>query len=881
MPEIGQNLSHYTLVRKIGKGGMGEVFQARDQRLGRDVAIKVLPEEFARDADRVARFQREAKLLASLNHPHIAAIYGLEESDGTNFLVLELIDGETLADRISAGPISVEESLRLALQIAEGLEAAHENGVIHRDLKPANIKVTPKGMVKVLDFGLAKAFAGEKTDKDPLGSAALNRPATQSGVILGTAAYMSPEQARGERVDQRADIWTFGVVLYEMLTGGQLFGAATFPETIAAVLTKEPELGKIPAEVRPLLRRCLQKDSNRRLRDINDVRLELEEALAIPNEMPASSVAAAEHRTKLRMMLPWLAAALIAGGIIAGLAVWRLKPPEPHPIARFSCSLPADQTFVPDAQVIAISPDGSRFVCATNQGLYLRMMDQLQGRIIPGTEGQVGNPFFSPDGQWVGFWSERDRQLKKIPVSGGSPVTICAAAQINNVQWSAHNVILYDEEARRIMRVSANGGTPEKILESKNEHLFAPQLLPDGTNLLLALSPVTRYNDLKVAVQSLESGTRKELFAGWGARYLPTGHLVYVQGRTLFAVPFDPDRLEVTGDHVPMVQGIAGAPPRYAVSGSGALIYMQSGGESGEERLLFWVDRNGKEEALDAPPRAYVYAHLSPDATRIALDIRDQENDIWIWDLVGRTLARLTFDPGMNWGGIWTPDGKSVAYSTERNGAANIWLRPADGSGSPEPLTNLPEAGLFAESFSPDGKQLLITGQIPPFNIGLLSMGASAAPKPLLESKFDQFNAQISPDGRWVAYQSNESGRTEIYVRPFPNVNTGCWQITTEGGTRPSWNKNGREIFYYLPPGTMMLVPVETGTSFKAGVPRVLFKGDYPAPVNRTQYSVTPDGRRFLMIKDARAKFGIGALQQQVNIVLNWLEELKQRVPVK
>jgi eukaryotic-like serine/threonine-protein kinase len=884
---IGKTIGHYQITSQLGKGGMGEVYRAKDQKLGRDVAIKVLPEEFARDADRVARFNREAKLLASLNHPNIAAIHGLEESGGTQYLVLELIEGETLADQLKRGPIPIEDSLKLGLQIAEALEAAHEKGVIHRDLKPANIKVTAEGKVKVLDFGLAKAFAGEQAEANLSHSPTLSNVATMQGVILGTAAYMSPEQARGKPVDKRTDIWAFGCVLLEMLTGQASFQGEDVTEILAAVVKGSANLNLLPANIHPRVRevlaRCLQKDLKKRYQDIGDMRFEIEQALSNPSGVLVQPVATMELRTTLRMMLPWLAAAVVLTAIIAGLAVWRLKPREPRPITRFSCILPADQTLrAGNMQVIAISPDGSRFVCATNKGLYLRMMDQLQGRIIPGTEGRVGIPFFSPDGQWVGFWSERDKKLKKIPISGGGPVTICDAQICANAFWSADNVILFDEyTSKSIMRVSADGGTPEKILESKKGDYFAPQLLPDGTNLLLTLRNVSKNMNMSIAVQSLRSGTRKDLFAGMGARYLDTGHIVYVQRGDLFAVPFNAGRLEVTGGYVSMVQGILGAPPRYAVSDSGALVYVQSVGGSSDERILVWVDRNGREEAINAPPRMYGYAHLSPDATRIALDIRDQENDIYIWDVARSSLDRLTTDPGLNMGGIWTPDGKCVAYTADRNGAVNIWLQPANGSGSPEALSKLPEGGAFPETFSPDGKQLLITGQSTSSDISLLSIGAGAAPKQLLASKFDELNAQISPDGRWMAYQSNELGSVEIYVRPFPDVNAGRWKISTEGGTRPLWNKNGREIFYFLEPGIMMSVPVETGTSFKAGTPRELFRGEYLATLSKTQYSVTPDGQRFLMIKDAAARPGSSPSPQQISIVLNWFEELKQRVPKK
>jgi eukaryotic-like serine/threonine-protein kinase len=874
----GHKFDDYEILEEIGRGGMGVVYRAKDMKLDRGVAIKVLTEEFAKDADRVARFRREAKLLASLNHPNIAAIYGLEKSGETNFLVLELVEGETLAHQLRNGAIPVEKSIKLALQIAAALEAAHEKGVIHRDLKPANIKVTPDGKIKVLDFGLAKAFAGEQTELNLTNSPTLSLAATQQGAILGTAAYMSPEQAKGKLVDKRTDIWAFGCVLYEMLTGRTAIHGDDISEILASVIKGDVNLDLLPTDTNrdlpKLLNRCLQKDLKKRYQDIGDVRFDLEQLLA--DNSPSVPAPEAGMRRIWPFVLPWVAGAVIITAIIAGLAVWRLKPREPRPVARFSCVLPADQTLMAGTGArLAISPDGSRFVCATFGGLYLRSIDQLKGGIIPGTESQDSAPFFSPDGQWVGFWSQRDKQLKKIPISGGQPVTICDATGVFGVaRWSAQNIIWFDDSnGRFIMRVSADGGIPEKIFENKTEYrLYSPQLLPDGKALLLTYTPSGRPLNMKVVVQSLGSGSRKELFEGAGVQYLDTGHLVYGNGRgALSAVPFDAGRLQVTGGPVPLVQDVEG----YAVSNSGALVYMPRAASSAE-RTLVWVDRNGKEEVIDSPRRAYMHAHLSPDGRRIALDIRDEENDIWIWDLAHRTMVRLTSDPGMNRGGVWTPDGEKLAYSADRNGAENIWLQSVNGSGDPEPLTKMPEINFFPHSFTPDGKQLLITQTYTPTDVILVSIGSSAAPKILLGSKFNETEPQISPDGHWMAYMSDESGRSEIYVRPFPDVNTRRWQISTEGGTRPEWNKNGREIFYIQPHGIMMSVPVETGASFKAGQSRILFKGEY-----QEFSSVTPDGLRFLMIKDADLKPADAAPPQQINVVLNWIEELKQRVPNK
>jgi serine/threonine protein kinase len=881
MSMIGKTLVHYEITAEIGRGGMGEVYQAKDTKLGRDVAIKVLPEEFALDTDRVARFQREAKLLASLNHPNIAAIYGLEESEGIHFLVMELIEGDTLGDRIQSGPIPVEEVLKLALQMAEALEAAHEKGVIHRDLKPANIKVTPDGKVKILDFGLAKAYVGDQGNVNLADSPTISVAATQQGVILGTAAYMSPEQARGKPVDKRADIWAFGCVLYEMLTGKSAFQGEDVSETLASVIKGDSNLSLLPANIHPRVRevitRCLQKEQKKRYGGIGEAQYEIEQVLADPSGVFVQPSLIAKPKKKLQVGIPLVSAIAILCLIVAGVAGWYMKPIEPHRITRFSHELPEGQEFENlYERVLEVSPDGRQIVYRTNEGLYLRSVDQLDARFLPGTQG-AQKPFFSPDGQWIGFLSTTDNQLKKIPISGGSPVKLTGVASFGSCSWGVDDRIVYGEPGIGIMRVSSNGGTPEVIVEERASILH-PQILPDEKSVLF--TNISDYPGM-VMVQSLETGERKELFQGHDAKYLPTGHLVYELDSSIFAVPFDLDRLALTGGPISMIQGVyREGTPQYAVSDSGTLVYVPgTTGVSQQLGTLVWVDRSGKEEAIDAPPRPYVSAHLSPDATRVALDIRDQKNDIWIRDLDRKTLTRLTYDPAIDFGGIWSPDGTKVVYANQMN----IYQRPADGSGSPELLTTIRERRGFPETFSPDGKHLLITGGLPSTDISLFSIDAGEAPKPLVASKFNEYNASISPDGRWMAYQSDKSGRFEIYVRPFPEVNALLCQISTEGGECPLWNKNGRELFYFQKPGIMVSVPLETGTSFKAGTPKVLFKGEYRSGFisgyNRTQHSVTPDGQRFLMIKAAGAKAG-SAPPRQINVILNWFEELKQRVPV-
>ncbi len=896
MPEIGQTLAHYSIVERIGKGGMGEVYRAKDQKLGRDVAIKVLPEEFARDADRVARFQREARLLASLNHPNIAAIHGLEESGKTNFLVMELVEGQTLADRIKAGAIPIEESLKLALQIAEALEAAHEKGVVHRDLKPANINVTPEGKVKVLDFGLAKAFAGDQAEMNASNSSTLSNMATQQGVILGTAAYMPPEQARGKPVDKRADIWAFGCVLYEMLTDQIAFKGEDVGEILASVIKGDVKLELLPANlhfrVREVIIRCLQKDIKRRYHDIADAKYEIEQALTDPGGAQAGSTASVDTHTKLRTILPWAAAALVIGLIIAGLAVWSLRKPESRQVTRFYHDLPEGQQFSLLAYgVLAVSPDGRRFVYSTPQGLYIRSINEFTAKLIAGTEEDTQSPFFSPDGKWIGYYSPKDLKLKKIAVNGGAPVVLHGdVTQLFGAWWNEDNSIAYGSFGNDIMRISANGGAPEPIVKQRSGRTRQNlQILPDGKSVLCAWED--GRGEQKIIVQSLKSEETKELFLGSHARYLPTGHIIYKlpNNNNLFAVPFNLGKLEVTGEGVPVVEGVQ----NYDISDSGTLAYIPAtSGGAAKRRTLIWVNREGKEEPLSAAPNAYTTFRISPDGKRVALFVTSTpKGSIWIWDKDRETLARLTFDDDIeNTNPIWTVDGKRIVYSSSREsaflGKGAIYSKAADGTGEAEKIASSPGIGLIPMSWSKDGKSLVVWEFTPSSqgqDIGMISMEGDHARKPLLQGKYVEKDPMVSPDGRWMAYASNESGKYEVYVRPFPDVNNGKWQVSTNGGNAPLWSPDGRELYYHVGDAAMA-VPVETGPAFNHGKPKVLFQlktyirasgmdmSDY------TCWDISPDGKRFLMWKETDAA-AEGPLK--INIVLNWLEELKEKVPVK
>jgi serine/threonine protein kinase len=892
---IGKTLVHYEITAEIGKGGMGEVYQAKDTKLGRDVAIKVLPEEFALDTDRVARFQREAKLLASLNHPNIAAIYGLEESDGTHFLVMELIEGDTLSDRIKSGPIPVEEALKLALQMAEALEAAHEKGVIHRDLKPANIKVTPDGNVKILDFGLAKAYAGDQENMSPMDSPTISAAATQQGVILGTAAYMSPEQARGKPVDRRADIWAFGVVLYEMLTGKTAFQGEDVSVTLASVITSDANLTLLPPNIHPRVRevinRCLQKESKKRYSGISDVQYEIEQALSDPSGILVEPVTTVKPTKKLRVGLSWVAGALILGLIIAGVAVWKLKPPEPRSVWRFDYNLPEGQELdLRGPGFLAISPDGSQLVYITPSGLSLLSGNERIPRLIAGTDDSPRGPFFSPDGQSIGYWSQNDGKLKRIGIQGGTPIPLCDVQAFAGAIWCADDSIIYNVGVGSIKRVSASGGTPETLMEG--ERIVGPQPLPDGKSLLF--TDVSHQQNM-VVVYSLDSGEKTELFPGSNARYLPTGHLVYSlypEINTLIAVAFDPDTLEVSGGHISIEEGVG---RNYAISDSGNLIYvleLTGSSVSPITNQLVWVDRKGNVEPLAAEPDVYQFCKISPDGTKVALAIGPAGNhDIYIWDLNREVRTKFTFDEGDDFFPLWTPDSKRIVFYSSR-GEHGLFSKAVDFTGKIEKLGSVQDLRLYPWSWSKDGNILVLTkAKAPVSDIAMLSMKGDREIKPLLQEDYVEAYPQISPDGKWMAYQSNEDGQTEIYVRPFPDIESrGRQMISSGGGHSPLWSSDGRELFYRNGDATMA-VPVETDPTFNAGKQETLFRVmSYYVNTNtgfqHIPWDIHPKSNKFLMIKSATvtnegsSEDSTTETPRKINIVLNFFEELKQKVPI-
>jgi eukaryotic-like serine/threonine-protein kinase len=885
----GTKLGPYEITGAIGAGGMGEVYEARDAKLGRNVAIKVLPAAFTNDPERLSRFQREARMLAALNHPNIATIYGLEQSDGVTCLVMELISGETLADRIKReGPVPVEEALAMAKQIAEALEAAHENGIIHRDLKPANIKLTPESKVKVLDFGLAKAFAGDGASSDPSESPTLSAAPTMQGVILGTAAYMSPEQARGRAVDKRADIWAFGCVLYELLTGKQAFHGETVTDIIAKILQSEPGWQALPpntpVKIRDLLRRCLQKDKTLRLRDAGDVRIEIQDALTAPATAEPQTASIAKPLGQ--RVMPW-AVAFTAGLIVASLAVWNLKPrPAPAPSAPVSRSVfslpPGDRLARTDLPAVALSPDGSHMVYVAGRGsthqLYLRAVDGFEAKPMPGTEGAVA-PFFSPDGQWIGFFAES--KLKKISINGGAPVSVCAAPLGigASASWGTDGTIVFQYlTSGALWQVSAAGGTPKRLNTLDKGELSSrwPEFLPGAKALLFAANTVIGWSTPQLALYRLDTGERRTLISG-GTRpyYAPTGHLLYVQGATLMAAPFDLQRMAVTGAPLPVVEGVmqsvTNGVAQYSVSENGSLAYVP-GSILGGQNTLVWVDRRGAEQPLPAPPHGYRYPRLSPDGKRIAIALDELGGQVWVYDLARETLTRLTFEAGGTNSLAWTRDGKRLAFNS--GAPPNLFWQAADGSGKAERLTTS-ENQQNPSSWSPDGQALGYMELDPAtsWDIWVLRLSDRKA-QPFLRTASYETVPQFSPDGRWLAYVSDESGRFEIYVQPYPGPG-GKWQISTDGGTEPVWNPNGRELFYRNGP-KMMAVDITTQPSFSAGKSRMLFEGPYLSlTATIPSYDAAPDGQRFLMLKASEQEQS----SNQINVVQNWFEELKRRVP--
>ena len=894
----GSRVGVYQIGAQIGEGGMGRVHRARDTRLNRDVAIKVLPDLFASDPDRLARFTREAQTLASLNHPNIAQIYGLEESPAevgppTCALVMELVDGEDLSQRIARGPMPLDDVLPIARQICEALEAAHEQGIIHRDLKPANIKVRPDGTVKVLDFGLAKALeSAESRRQEPAHtlsqSPTMTSPAsmTGAGMILGTAAYMSPEQARGKAVDRRTDIWAFGCVLFEMLTGKRAFAGETAADVLAATVSREPEWSHLTPEATRrlgrLLRRCLEKNPRQRLHDIADARIEVEEAGAPETDDKVPSVASRPPRWA---MPAWFAAGAITLGAALLFWNWMSAVPEtPSMSLRSAVPLPADAVLsLARGSTLVFAPDGRSLVYVASSKsspgstqLFLRRLDQWDATPIAGTQG-AANPFFSPDGRWIGFFA--DGKLKKTPFEGGAPVTLADAPNPRGESWGSDDHIVFTPSGNSpLMRVPAAGGTPmavTKLATGQLSHRW-PQILPGGRSILFTIWNNVGWEPSRIAVQALDGGEARVVVRGGGfGRYVSdprtgVGYLVYARAEGLMAARFDLVRLEVVGQAVPVLDGVitnlsGGA--HFSVSPTGWLAYVP--GELGEvDRDLVWVSRAGVEEpAIRVRGMSRAFS-LSPDGTRI---LRNNTvgpvRNLWTDDVRRGTPTQLTTDGVNVQMGVWSTDGSSVVFA-QGLPFLDLFRLPSDGRGALQRLTTS-DNDQIPTSWSPDGRLIAVTEFDPQTgaDIGLLEMPDAKIKRPFLRTPFSEGSAVFSSDGRWLAYQSNESGRFEIYVQPVSGTGR-KYQVSSGGGIAPQWSPAGPELFYRNG-DQVMATSVLPAQEFSMAPPRLLFSGRYD-----NDFAVSPDGSRFLMMRLTADEAGATSLV----LISDWLAELRQRV---
>jgi serine/threonine-protein kinase len=932
----GDRLGRYEILEPLGAGGMGEVYRAHDDRLDRDVAIKVLPEEVAQDDARLARFEREAKLLASLNHQNIATLYGLEQFEvggedvGAGFtpapdvegagdepppyersgpvqcLIMELAEGETLAERIKRGAIPVDDALPIALQIAEGLEAAHEQGIIHRDLKPANVMLSPEGKVKILDFGLAKAWHDEVSDADLTHSPTLTAQMTAAGVLLGTAAYMSPEQARGKPVDKRADLWAFGVILFEMLTGSRLFEGETTSDVLAAVLRAEPDWSELPAgtptPIVRLLHRCLDRDPRERLHDVADARLEIEEAIARPDWASTEQADRPEpsFRDKVRATWPAVVGAVAVGALLAAGAVWKLSeesPATPDLPTRLSLSLPPGVTIhASERPALAISPDCRWLVFEAKEGdtwrLFKRSLEQFDATPMPGTEDAF-HPFFSPDGRWVGFFA--DGKLKEIPLAGGPPQNLADAPVPWGATWGPDGTIVFNRrDGEGLWRVPSTGGASEQLISPQIEqgewYNIWPEFLPDGKAVLFTTFRGMTADTARIEVLDLESRAKKTVIEnGSYARYVSTGHLIFGQQGAIHVAPFDVERREVTGPSVPVPEVIfyesENGVPHLVVSATGSLAFLPGSGTPRYQ--LVSVDMAGRERPLIDARRGFVHPRFSPDGERLAVTISEPgDTNVWVLDLATGAQTKLTQE-GTNTFPSWTPDGERVTYLSVRGGdALSIDWKRADGHGESEPLVSPEEtgAGLFPGSWSPDGETLVYAKSLPsqPYSaldIWIAARDGDREPRPFVATGAVELGPAISPDGDWLAYGSSESGRFEVYVQPFPDGGE-RHQVSTDGGLKPVWSPDGRSIYYgAFDGGQIVEVSVTMTPRFRAGAAQVLLEGEYESGTYYTypNFDIAPDGKTFVMVK-ADEEWGRAT---EIRLVQNWFEELKRLAPTE
>ena len=873
---------------------MGEVFRAHDAALGRDVALKVLPEAFAADAERLARFEREAQALASLNHPNIAQVYAIETvpadagaaARGGRAIVMELVDGEDLSQRLTRGPIPLDEALPLARQIALALEAAHDAGIIHRDLKPANIKIRPDGTAKVLDFGLAKAFG---TDPATSASSLANSPtltarATELGVVLGTAAYMAPEQAKGRAVDRRADVWAFGVVFYEMLTGRRAFGGDDVTEVMAAVIRDTPDPAALPAgtppAVRRLLRRCLEKDARKRLRDMGDAGVELDEAMGPPDRNDLSpAIARAAPRATGRSPLALAAAAVVLTGL-AGGAAWSLKPAPvvDRPITRFTLILDDGQRLTNVNQSnLAWSRDGRRVAYRADGALFVRSLDDLQPREVVKSPGN--GQWFSPDGDSLLYRTTSG--LSKVLVAGGPSQELVSLADFAGADWADDGTIVYSD-ANAILRIPDTGGAPTVLLETQDgSQVSAPTLLPGGRAFLYTVSDRAGRAIAVKAIDGAASDGRRLIPGVTGARYVPSGHLVYGLDGRLMAVPFDADRLEMTGPAVPVPESVyvsSSGLPQAAVSATGALAYLAS--EEAQALRLSWVEPQGQARPVVTVPRNYADLVLSRDGRRAALHLWDEDNDIWVADLVRGGLTRLTFTKDEEETPVWSADGKDLAYAAAaRDGKRGVFTRPADGSAAAVERKVWEDVDHFhVNDWSPDRRTILVEIRRPGTSNDIVAIDVeTGTARTVLASPYAEYNARLSPDGTWLAYVSEESGRAEVYAQPYPALNVRV-PVSTEGGREPVWSRDGKKL-YFRSAESVMVAGVMSRAPLEFAAPTIMFRDTFTRTQGtyHTHFDVAPDGR-FLMIENPN-QGTIG--RQEIHIVLNWTDELQRIAPAK
>jgi Tol biopolymer transport system component len=881
----GVHLGPYEIFSLLGSGGMGEVYRGRDPRLGRDVAIKVLPSNASSDPGRLHRFEQEARAAAALNHPNILAVYDVGVHEGAPYIVSELLDGQSLRDRLAGGPLPVRTALDYAVQIAHGLAAAHEKGIVHRDLKPDNAFLTLDGRVKILDFGLAKLVDQETTG---VVSSVLptSPPGTSPGLVLGTTGYMSPEQVRGAPVDRRTDIFALGVVLYEMLTGRRAFARDTVPETMTAILRDDvPDIrsrtSQVSVPLEQVLRRCLDKDPSRRFQSTHDLAFALATVGGATTSSATAAISAAPSGWSRRVVIAAIAVGAVALGAIGAMVLGpRPATATPPALRRLAISLPDAEPLAPastsplalGSRSIAISPDGSRIVyVALRNGirqLVVRDLDRFESRPIRGTEG-ASMPFFSPDGTAVGFFSQN--ALKRASLLGGDPITVAEARNPRSGVWLPDGSIVFGNfEGSLLMRVQASGGTPQRV--STSEYAFhSLAALPHSAAVLVDTRSTPNPDFNSIEAISLTDGRRKMVLSGGTHPMYVDGRLLFTRGGVLFAVPFDAERLEVSGSPVAVVEGIRtetqGA-AQIAVSQEGTLVYVE--GAPGWQVSPVWVGRDGKSTSLGASKQVYGTFALSPDGRRLVFEVAAATTDLWVYEIARGTFTRLTQENN-NSSPVWSPDSRQIAYTTTWDGAPAVLSRPADGSGM---VTRIWSGKLKCAPYSwaPDGKSIAVgcIANEADDGIYILDVNGTSEPQLFLSTPFAEWGPRFSPDGRWLAYISDSSGQYEVYVRPYPGPGS-QWQISTGGGEEPVWSRDGRELFYRNG-SKWMSVAVMTTTEFSASTPKMVFEGPY-VNVPGISYDVARDGRFVALAGSPEVPM------RHVNVVLNWLDDLRRQVP--